>query len=138
MDKKQLIETLNKTIEQIDKIIERVNYAKVHHKSTVVITCCGDSAYYLKTIQKELVEVAAGLTAEEKQFSESLNQNTVEFDGVIENLNYAKSHYKSTAVITSCDNAVKKLGDIQKNLAATIVKAGSVSEEQNEPEGFGM
>ena len=57
---------------------------------------------------------------------------------MIENLDYAKVHYKSTAVITSCGSAVEKLNDIQKKLLTTIAKAGSVSEEQNEPEGLGM
>lgn len=138
MDKNQLAEKLNKTIGKINKIIEGVNYAKVHHKSSVVITCCANAEYDLKEIQKDLTELAAQLTAEEKQLFDGLNQSAGELDSVIENLNYAKVHYKSTAVITSCGSAVEKLSDIQKNLAATIVKAGSVSEEQNESEGLGM
>ena len=138
MDKNQLAEILNKTVGKINKIIEGINYAKVHHKSSVVITCCANAAYDLKEIQKDLTELAAQLTAEEKQISDDLNQNAGELDGVNENLDYAKVHYKSTAVITSCGSAVEKLNDIQKKLLTTITKAGSVSEEQNEPEGLGM
>ena len=134
MDKKQISDNLKQIDRKLDSVIENVNYAKVRHKSTAVITCCGNAAYSLKDIKKKLVEIAASLAEEEKQLSDGVNKNAEKIDGVVENLDYAKVHYKSTAVITSCGSAAKELKEIKSELAEVEAKLGVAKEEESEAE----
>lgn len=141
MEKKQLSDNLKQIDDRLNGVIENVNYAKVRHKSTAVITCCGNASYSLKDIQKKLTEIAASLAEEEKQLSEGISKNAGKISGVIEDVEYAKVHYKSTAVITSCGNAAKELKEIKKDLAEIEASLGvskdqSESESESEPMGL--
>ena len=134
MDKIQLSKDLKQIDARINGVIESVNYAKVHHKSIAVIVSCGNAASSLMDIQKKLSEIALQLGQEGNAISESLNKNAVKIDGVIENVNYAKVHYKSTAAITSCGYAVQELNEIRKDLAVIETQLGSSIEQHNGPE----
>ena len=134
MDKNHIFDNLKQIDEKLDSIIKNINYAKVHHKSTVVITNCGNAAFSLKDIQKKLTEIATGLEKEEKQLSENISKSANNVNGAIENVNYAKVHYKTTAVITSCESAVKKLKEIREELAEIVSKLGVSNNKETENE----
>ena len=125
---------LQNSLDKINTSIKNVEYAKINWRTSAVLNCCGSAKNDLNEILNELTSIINQLKTNAEQNKKTIDTLQGCIDKInlsIKNVEYAKNHLRTTAVISCCSNAKNDLTEVQKDLS-TIANQSTKDTNQND------